>query len=141
MILSALPRRLTYTIAFFSQWSGNNLIAFYLNEVFKRIGITSETSFPFSHRQWHIQVVISAGSTTQLLINGILQIWNLFWAVTAAFSVERAGRRLLFLTSAAGMLVFFTAQTICSARFAISGTDSAAHAVIAFIFLFYAFYE
>jgi uncharacterized membrane protein HdeD (DUF308 family) len=81
------------------------------------------------------------GATTQLLINGILQIWNLFWAVTAAFSVERAGRRLLFLTSAAGMLVFFTAQTICSARFDITHSEPAAHAVIAFIFLFYGFYE
>jgi hypothetical protein len=61
--------------------------------------------------------------------------------VTAAFSVERAGRRTLFLTSATGMLIFFTSQTICSARFALTGSEDAAHAVIAFIFLFYGFYE
>jgi len=32
-------------------------------------------------------------------------------------------------------------QTICSARFAINGSQAAAHAVIAFIFLFYAAYD
>lgn len=55
--------------------------------------------------------------------------------------VERAGRRLLFIVSTLGMLLFFSLQTICSARFAITGNDAAAHAVIAFIFLFYAAYE
>lgn len=55
--------------------------------------------------------------------------------------VERLGRRLLFMSSAGGMLLFFSLQTICSARFAIAGNDAAAHAVIAFIFLFYAAYE
>ena len=71
----------------------------------------------------------------------ILAIWNLLWAIGASFAVERAGRRTLFLTSAAGMLLFFTLQTICSAQYAIHGSQGAAHAVIAFIFLFYASYE
>lgn len=77
----------------------------------------------------------------QLLINGILQIWNLGWALLAAALCDRLGRRLLFLTSAVGMLVFFTMQTVCSAEFAIHSSHAAAHAVIAFIFLFYASYE
>ena len=116
-------KRLTIIVAlaWFSQWSGNGLVSYYLNEVFKTIGITS--------------------STTQLLINGILQIWNLAWAITAASLVERIGRRVLFLCSCTGMLLFFTLQTICSARYAVSGSASAAHAVIAFIFLFYASYD
>lgn len=108
-------------IAWFSQWSGNGLVSYYLNKVFDTIGITS--------------------STIQLLITGILAIWNLFWAVLASFLVERLGRRFLFLTSAAGMLLFFTLQTICSARYAITQSQGAAHAVIAFIFLFYAAYD
>ncbi|KAI0918594.1 hypothetical protein AcV5_002542 [Taiwanofungus camphoratus] len=108
-------------IAWFSQWSGNGLVSFYLNKVFDTIGITDPT--------------------TQLLITGILAIWNLAWAVFASFLVDRAGRRKLFLTSATGIVVFFTMQTICSARFAITGNPAAAHAVIAFIFLFYALYE
>ena len=75
------------------------------------------------------------------VLYSVLAIWNLFWAVLASFLVERVGRRLLFLTSPAGMLLFFTLQTICSAQYALHKTDAAAHAVIAFIFLFYAFYE
>jgi hypothetical protein len=113
--------RIIIALAFFSQWSGNGLVSYYLNKVFDSIGITS--------------------ATTQLLINGILQIWNLFWACGASFMVDRAGRRLLFISSAAGMLIFFLFQTVCSARFAVAGSDAAAHAVIAFIFLFYAAYE
>ncbi|KAJ3559384.1 hypothetical protein NM688_g380 [Phlebia brevispora] len=108
-------------IAFFSQWSGNGLVSYYLNDVFKTIGITN--------------------TTIQLLITAILAIWNLCWAVGASFACERLGRRFLFLTSASGMLLFFTMQTICTARYRISGSTQAAHAVIAFIFLFYASYD
>ncbi|KAF9787904.1 hexose transporter [Thelephora terrestris] len=116
-------KRLTIVvaIAWFSQWSGNGLVSYYLNQVFETIGITDPT--------------------VQLLINGILQIWNLAWAVSAAALVERIGRRTLFITSCVGMLLFFTLQTVCSARYAITKSDSAAHAVIAFIFLFYASYD
>ena len=108
-------------LGFFSQWSGNGLIGYYLGKVFDSIGITDPT--------------------IQLLINGILQIWNLFWALLASVLVDRIGRRLLFLTSAVGMLLFFTLQTICTARFAKDGDPAAANAVIAFIFLFSAAYE
>ncbi|KAJ7814950.1 hypothetical protein B0H14DRAFT_2848962 [Mycena olivaceomarginata] len=47
--------------------------------------------------------------------------------------VERFGRRLLFMTPVVGMTIFFTMQTICTARFSINGNKSAAHAVIAII--------
>ncbi|KIJ36375.1 hypothetical protein M422DRAFT_212350 [Sphaerobolus stellatus SS14] len=113
--------RIIIALAFFSQWSGNGLVSYYLHAVFDTIGITN--------------------TTIQLLINGILQIWNLFWAVGAGLLCDRAGRRPLFLWSCAGMLVFFVMQTVCSARFAVDGSQAAAHAVIAFIFLFYAAYD
>ncbi|KAJ8454833.1 hypothetical protein ONZ45_g19152 [Pleurotus djamor] len=118
--------RIVVALAFFSQWSGNGLVSYYLNKVFDGIGIKD--------------------ATTQLLINGILQIWNLFFALLGASLCDRLGRRPLFLISTSGMLVFFLMQTVCSGRFAITeghghGDDSAAHAVIAFIFLFYAAYD
>ncbi|KAF5381387.1 hypothetical protein D9615_008322 [Tricholomella constricta] len=113
--------RIIIALAFFSQWSGNGLVSYYLNKVFNGIGITNPT--------------------TQLLINGLLQIWNLGWALLASSMVDRIGRRILFLSSAIGMLVFFTLQTACSAVFANNGSGAAAHAVIAFIFLFYASYD
>ncbi|KAJ8469926.1 hypothetical protein ONZ45_g16725 [Pleurotus djamor] len=110
-------RRLLIIVAigFFSQWSGNGLVSYYLKRVLDSIGI--------------------------LLINGILAIWNLFWAVFAALMVERLGRRFLFITSAAGMLLSFLFQTVDSALFQIHGSRPAGHAVIASIFLFFAFYD
>ncbi|KAJ3491276.1 hypothetical protein NLJ89_g11353 [Agrocybe chaxingu] len=108
-------------LAFFSQWSGNGLVSYYLNKVFNTIGITDPT--------------------IQLLINGILQIWNLFWALLASSLVDKIGRRILFMTSVIGMIVFFTLQTACSAVFANTGNKAAANSVIAFIFLFYGFYD
>jgi len=113
--------RIIIAIAFFSQWSGNGLVSYYLNAVFDTIGITD--------------------TTIQLLINGILQIWNLAWALGASFLCDRAGRRKLFISSCVGMLVFFVMQTVCSAQFALTQSQPAAHAVIAFIFLFYASYD
>ena len=112
---------LVVCMGFMSQWSGNGLVSYYLNKVFDGIGITDPT--------------------TQLLINGILQIWNLAIALLASFACERLGRRLLFISSCVGMLVFFTLQTACAGVFANTGSQGAAHAVIAFIFLFYAAYE
>jgi len=113
--------RIIIAIAFFSQWSANGLASYYLNKILDQVGITDPT--------------------VQLLINGILAIWNLFWALLAASMVDKLGRRFLFLTSVSGMLLFFTLQTICTARFAATGSPPAAHAVIAFLFLYYAFYD
>ncbi|KAJ7469653.1 hexose transporter [Mycena latifolia] len=113
--------RIIIAIAFFSQWSGNGLASYYLNKVLSDIGITNPT--------------------TQLLLNGILSIWSLVCALTASTTVERFGRRVLFLSSACLMTLFFTMQTICFARFTISGNKNAANGVIAFIFLYSAAYN
>jgi len=113
--------RIIIAIAFFSQWSGNGLASYYLNKILDDINITD--------------------STTQLLINGILAIWNLICALCASAMVERLGRRFMFLFSGIGMLVFFTAQTIAFSQFLMHGQPAAAHSVIAFIFLFYACYD
>jgi sugar porter (SP) family MFS transporter len=113
--------RIIIGLAFFSQWSGNGLVSYYLVKVLDTIGITNPT--------------------IQLLINGILQIWNLGWALFASSLVDKVGRRILFMTSLAGMLVFFTIQTVCSAVYAETKNTQAAHAVIAFIFLYYASYD
>jgi MFS family permease len=113
--------RIIIALAFFSQWSGNGLVSYYLNAVFDTIGITDVS--------------------IQTLINGILQIWNLCVALYAASLCDKAGRRVLFLTSNVGMLIFFVMQTITSAEYALHGSPAAAHAVIAFIFLYYAAYD
>ena len=125
-------------IAFFSQWSGNGLVSYYLNAVFDTIGITNTT----------IQLLVTAYVNPLIRISprsdslySILSIWNLSWGLAASFVCERYGRRPMFIASAAGMLLFFILQTVCSARYAMTQEASAGHAVIAFIFLYYAAYE
>uniref|UniRef100_A0A8H7Y6V0 Major facilitator superfamily (MFS) profile domain-containing protein n=1 Tax=Psilocybe cubensis TaxID=181762 RepID=A0A8H7Y6V0_PSICU len=114
--------RIIIAIAFFSQWSGNGLVSYYLNKVFISIGITD--------------------NSTQLLINGILNIWNFIIAIGAGFLCERVGRRRLFMTSTIGMLIFWTLQSVCVSLYAQDNNrKGAAHTVIAMIFLFYGFYD
>lgn len=134
--------RIIVAIAFFSQWSGNGLVSYYLNKVLTQMGIEEPTdqvsvfvASCLSYTCTHTSV------RGQLLINGILNIWNLAWALIASSMVERFGRRLLFLTSAGLMTIFLALQTACFARFRIAADYSAAHAALAFIFLFYAAYE
>jgi len=107
-------------LAFFSQWSGNGLVAYYLSPVFQTIGITN--------------------AFTQLLINALLSTQNVITAIVAAALCDRLGRRLLFISSTAGMLVTFTLQTVFSSLYAQGGGRSMANTVVAFIFLFYVAY-
>ncbi|KAF8503220.1 hexose transporter [Hysterangium stoloniferum] len=100
-------------LAFFSQWSGNGLVAYYLAPVFETIGITD--------------------TFTQLLVNGLLSVENVLIAVGAACLCDKIGRRTLFITSTAGMLITFTLQTVFSALYAQGGGIAMAHTVIAFI--------
>jgi len=109
------------TAGFFSQWSGNGLVSYYINIVLKSIGVTN--------------------SNTQLVINGVLQICNAIVAIGQCFFVDKIGRRRLFLVSTAGMLACWVPWTICSAEYNLHGTHGAGTAVIVFIFIYYAFYN
>ena len=68
--------------------------------------------------------------TRLLTISQVLQIFNLITAVTACFFVDKIGRRKLFLTSTAGMMITFIVWTICSARYNITRSKAAANAVV-----------
>lgn len=109
------------SVGFFSQWSGNGLVSYYLTLVLDQIGITD--------------------TDTQLVINGVLQIVNMIVAIGQCFFVDRIGRRTLFLISTSGMMMAFIVQTICSARFVVDGTSAAANSVVVFIFIYYIFYN
>lgn len=112
---------ITISLAFFSQWAGNGVVSYYLPIILNSIGITSTRDVT--------------------LISACLQIWNLIWSVTAAFSVDKLGRRFLFLASAAIMLVGYVITTALSATFAQSESSSVGTAVIPFLFIFFAGYD
>ncbi|KAJ6104077.1 hexose transporter protein [Penicillium sp. IBT 18751x] len=112
------------SIGFFSQWSGNGIVSYFLPKVLALIGITN--------------------SNTVLTINLILSAVNVVSATGICFFVDKIGRRKLFLTSSFAMLACYTSTTIALARFteSTSGTNSAAaNTVIVFIFLYYISYN
>ena len=69
----------------------------------------------------------------QLLINAFLNMLSLILAVLGGLYCDKVGRRPLFLISTAGMLLFFTLQTICTSQYAIHGNKAAGNSVVAFI--------
>ncbi|KAK2016813.1 general substrate transporter [Colletotrichum eremochloae] len=103
--------------AIFSQCSGNGLVSYYLSVILGTIGIKD--------------------SITQAYINGGITIWSWLASLTAAFFVDRVGRRVLFLFAGVGMLISFSIWTACSAVYAQTGSSSAGIAVVAMIFVFY----
>jgi MFS family permease len=101
--------------------AGNGVVSYYLALVLETVGVRSVTD--------------------QTLISAFLNVWNLLFSVGAAFSVDRLGRRPLFLASAAIMLVGFTLVTALSGAFAQGGVDATGIAVIPFLFIFFAGYD
>ncbi|KAK0123831.1 hypothetical protein ONS95_008825 [Cadophora gregata] len=109
-------------VGFFSQWSGNGLISYYLTLILDSIGYTSQEE--------------------QTLINGILTIWNLVMTLIFSLLVNRFGRRLMFLTSTIGMLITYIIWTALMASYEKStnlegaGAKGLAKGVLAMIFLY-----
>jgi nitrate/nitrite transporter NarK len=89
--------------------------------------------FHINHRLTPKFLQIVTDPVEQLLINAFLNLWSLICAVGGGLLCDRLGRRTLFLTSTAGMLVFFLLQTVCSSQYAIHGNKAAGNAVVAFI--------
>lgn len=108
-------------IGFFSQWSGNGLISYYLYQVMNNMGITSPE--------------------TQLGINGGLKTWGLIVNITMSFFVDKVGRRRIYLISTIGTLFAFTIWTIISARYAIAPVNGLGGAFVFMIFVYGTFYD
>lgn len=117
-------RKRTYvalSLGILAQWNGIAVVSYYLSLVLDTIGIHS--------------------SSMQTLINGLLQIFNLLAACSAALLVDKLGRRPLFLWSGIGMFLSYVIWTACSAVFDERGDAAAGKAVVAFIFIYYFHYD
>ncbi|KAJ6038248.1 general substrate transporter [Penicillium canescens] len=112
---------ISVTLGFFDQWVGNGLLSYYLAIVLKSVGVTS--------------------TKDQLLISACLQIWNLLFAVGGALSVERMGRRSLFLLSAFIMLISYGIMTGLYGSFVINGDYPTGIAFVPFVFIYFAGYD
>lgn len=112
---------IAFIVGWFAQWNGVGIISYYLTLVLNTIGITEVKD--------------------QTLINGLLQLFNWAMAAVAALMVDRVGRRTLFLVSTAGMCASYVAWTGLTSHFINSGNEATGRAVVAFIFIYYFFYD
>ncbi|CAG7982738.1 unnamed protein product [Penicillium salamii] len=67
--------------------------------------------------------------SNQTMISGFFQIWNLIFAVVAAFSVNRVGCHLIFIASCLDMLVFIASVSVLSSALATTGIKATETAV------------
>ena len=109
------------TLGVFAQWNGVGIASYYLVPVLETVGISSVTD--------------------QTMISGFLQLWNLILALSAAFSVDRLGRKKLFMASCFGMLGSYIFIAALSGSFAHTGHAAIGVAVIPFLFIYYGFYD
>ncbi|KAL6933136.1 related to hexose transporter protein [Hanseniaspora guilliermondii] len=112
-------------VAIFMQLSGNGLVSYYLGKVLNSIGYTS--------------------TSEQLIINAGLMIYNLGVCVIQSFWIVPAVKKrvILMKASVGGMLVSFIIWTILSAKAQQNDfkDKSMGKAVLAFIFIYYFFYN
>ncbi|ORY07379.1 general substrate transporter [Clohesyomyces aquaticus] len=108
-------------IGFFSQWSGNGLISYYLKYVMDNVWITDP----------QIQLGINGGMKTQGLV----------FNIGLAFFIDKLGRRPMYLVSTIGTFVVFNIWTIISARYEIELQKGLGYAFVVAIFFYGMFYD
>ncbi|OAL00064.1 general substrate transporter [Phaeosphaeriaceae sp. SRC1lsM3a] len=108
-------------IGFFSQWSGNGLISYYLKYVMDNVGLTDPQ--------------------TQLGINGGMKTLALCENFFFAFFIDKLGRRPIYLISTIGTFVVFNIFTIISARYDAKPQEGLGKFFIASIFFYGIFYD
>ncbi|KAK6441414.1 hypothetical protein LTR95_002362 [Oleoguttula sp. CCFEE 5521] len=107
-------------VGFFSQWSGNGLVSYYLAKVLATVGISDKRK--------------------QNQINLGLTCWNLVTGITGAFLTKKLNRRTQYMIAFVGMTVVFACWTGASADYNNTKNQQAAGAVVGMIFVYYMFY-
>ncbi|ATZ50894.1 hypothetical protein BCIN_06g03640 [Botrytis cinerea B05.10] len=101
-------------MSFIGQWSGNNVVNYFMPEMIKNAGITS--------------------TNKQLLINAINPIFSMIGAVYGATLLDKLGRRTMMLAGLSGALLSYIMLTAFTA--ASEDHPNLSYGVIVSIFLF-----
>lgn len=111
------------SLGIISQYSGNALFSNYINIIYEAAGITQQSQ----------KLAMSTGKT----------ILDLIVTIAAALTVDRFGRRPLFLISTSGMVVAFACWTVAGAIYENSNIDNiqSGYAQLVFIWIFGIFYD
>ncbi|PKS06112.1 hypothetical protein jhhlp_007946 [Lomentospora prolificans] len=106
-----------------SQYSGSTLFSNYVDDIYTNAGVKKQNQ----------KLALTAGKT----------ILDLIISIGAALTVDRIGRRPLFLSAIIGMVASFACWTITGAVYENSGETNAGsgYAQIAFIWIFGIFYD
>lgn len=105
---------LVVLMSFFGQWSGNNVISYFMPQMILQAGI--------------------ANTNTQLLLNAISPILTMTAAIIGSAFLDRFGRRVMMMGSLAGALVFYVFLTAFTAETA--NNKDLAYGVIVSIYLY-----
>ncbi|RAQ66974.1 sugar transporter [Aspergillus flavus] len=107
---------LNLVFSWFGQFSGNNVISYYLPTLLKNVGVTN--------------------TDTQLLLNIIYALTGWIAATIGTRFHDIVGRRKMFLGSTAGMVFCLAVTAATAAVFVHSSSTIASSASIAFIYIF-----
>ena len=83
-------------MSFFGQWSGNNVVSYFMPQMFEQAGITS--------------------TSTQLLLTAINPIFSMLAAIYGASLLDKLGRRKMLLGGLAGGLAAYVLLTAFTAE-------------------------
>jgi hypothetical protein len=123
-------------VGLMQEWAGNGkkpealrdhmltypgILSYYLAPILSSVGITK--------------------AADQAAVNVSLQAWNFLLSAAGAVASERYGRRILWLLSTAGMLLFLSIATLLAGLFAEKHLAAAGIAVVPFLFIFFGFYD
>ena len=99
-----------------TQWSGNGLTSYFLARILDNVGVHDDR--------------------TKNLINLAMTCWGFINGTTLALTVPKMRRRTAYMVCTVSLTLIFTGWTIASARYALTNSQAASRAVIAFIFLY-----
>jgi len=109
------------SIGIISQYSGNAVISNYANLIYTKAGIT--------------------GQQQKLGLNIGNALLSLIVSISAAFMIDRAGRRKLFLISVTGMVLSFILWTAMAGEYESTNKPSFGYAQLVFVWVFGIFYS